>query len=266
MGGLCDSRCRWDRGKTNSVSGCKMSSKNFCRSLRRSCCRSRAARGFGSMSAPAAPAPSGSLGALPTGGGGGVGASSAGRVGLCLPGSLGTGGPGSRERGRGGRRKWGRGGHSGLAAEDSSSERRDPYLRGGRKVPARIPPCSARARLRAPRSTCGTPAPRTATAGTCAGSGPRTLDALRLQSSAHATTTRTRQLPASPHLDHPGRGYAHTSPEGAGWGSESRLPPRESSALPRSTPGPLDYLSWPKDHTEPPPYGSAEWASQGWRG
>lgn len=52
MGGLCDSRCRWDRGKTNSVSGCKMSSKNFCRSLRRSCCRSRAARGFGSMSAP----------------------------------------------------------------------------------------------------------------------------------------------------------------------------------------------------------------------
>lgn len=49
---LCDSRCRWDRGKTNSVSGCKMSSKNFCRSRRRSCWRSRAARGFGSMSAP----------------------------------------------------------------------------------------------------------------------------------------------------------------------------------------------------------------------
>lgn len=103
------------------------------------------------------PRPAGSLGALPTGGGGGVGASSAGRVGLCLRGSLGTGGPGSRERGRGGRRKWGRGGHSGLAAEDSSSERRDPDLRGGRKVPAPIPPRSARARLRAPRSTCGTP-------------------------------------------------------------------------------------------------------------
>lgn len=49
---LCDSRCRWDRGKTNSVSGCKMSSKNFCRSRRRSCWRSRAARGFGSMLAP----------------------------------------------------------------------------------------------------------------------------------------------------------------------------------------------------------------------
>lgn len=138
------------------------------------------------------PRPAGSLGALPTGGGGGVGASSAGRVGLCLRGSLGTGGPGSRERGRGGRRKWGRGGHSGLAAEDSSSERQDPDLWGGRKVPARIPPRSARARLRAPRSTCRTPARRTATAGTRTGSGPRTLDALRLQSSAHATTTRTR--------------------------------------------------------------------------
>ena len=165
------------------------------------------------------PRPAGSLGALPTSGGGGVGASSAGRVGLSLRGSLGTGGPGSRERGRGGRRKWGRGGHSGLAAEDSSSKRRDPDLRGRRKVPARIPPRSARARLRAPRGTCGTPARRTAAAGTRAGSGPRTLDALRLQSSAHATTTRTRSLPASPHLDHPGHGYAHTSPEGARWGS-----------------------------------------------
>lgn len=49
---LCDSRCRWDKGKTNSVSGCKMSSKNFCRSRSRSCWRSKAARGFGSMSAP----------------------------------------------------------------------------------------------------------------------------------------------------------------------------------------------------------------------
>lgn len=86
-----------------------------------------------------------------------MGASSAGRVGLCLRGSLGTGGPGSRERGRGGRRKWGRGGHSGLAAEDSSSERRDPYLRGGRKVPARIPPRSARARLRAPEALAAPP-------------------------------------------------------------------------------------------------------------
>lgn len=88
------------------------------------------------------PRPAGSLGALSTVSGGGVGASSAGRVGLCLPGSLGTGGPGSRERGRGGRRKWGRGGHSGLAAEGSPSERRDPDLWGGRKVPARIPPGS----------------------------------------------------------------------------------------------------------------------------
>lgn len=177
-----------------------------------------------------------------------MGASNAGRVGLCLRGSLGTGGPGSRERGRGGRRKWGRGGHSGLAAEDSSSERRDPDLRGGRKVPARIPPRSARAGLRALRSTCGTPARRTATAGTRAGSGPRTLDALRLQSSAHATTTRTRLLPASQRLDHPGHGYAHTSPEGAGWGSEGRLLPSESSAWTS------DSLSWPQDHTEPPPY------------
>lgn len=49
---LCDSGCRWDRGKTNSVSGCKMSSKNFCRSRSRSCWRSKAARGFGSISTP----------------------------------------------------------------------------------------------------------------------------------------------------------------------------------------------------------------------
>lgn len=49
---LCASRWKWDRGKTNSVSGCKMSSKNFCRSRKRSCWRSRDARGFGSMSAP----------------------------------------------------------------------------------------------------------------------------------------------------------------------------------------------------------------------
>lgn len=43
-------------------------------------------------------------------------------------------------------------------------------------------------------------------------------------------------------------------------GKQGQLLPSESSAWT------LDSLSWPKDHTEPPPYGSAHWASQGWRG
>lgn len=130
MGGLCDSRCRWDRGKTNSVSGCKMSSKNFCRSRSRSCWRSKAARGFGSMSAPAAPgapADSGCPLRRGGGGGGGVGAGRAGRGGAAPPGLPRDGrAPGA------GNEEAAAGGSGGRAAAGTRAPCRAP---GGRREP-----------------------------------------------------------------------------------------------------------------------------------